>query len=266
MSGIKKIGIVFLVFIVLFIGNLYVAGLQATQRMWLILDGFCVIISICLLLKYKLPDVNKVMVTLGLSILVALSYLSNVMINPRSMLLNPIITFIGILAVYSTFDHYRRQALPFIKNGKYQPLITVLIGLGIGVLLGTVNLILAGQPVAFNFSIYNLLGSFSPAIMEELVMRTLFYALCLHFFKGKIETKAQHLTYLFMMVMPHILIHTPNLFLQMGLMGGLINTLVYVVLYGVPFALLQKKWDLSSSMLAHGIVDFIRFCFVGLPG
>ena len=266
MSGIKKISIVFLAFIVLFIGNLFVGGLLATQRMWLILDGFCVIISICLLLKYKLPDVNKVIIAFGLSILAALSYLSNVMVNPRSMLMNPIITFIGILAVYSTFNHYHKQVLPFIKNGKYQPLMTVLLGLSIGVLLGTVNLILASQPVAFNFSIYNLLGSFSPAIMEELVMRTLFYALCLHFFKGRIESRAQHLICLFMMVMPHVLIHTPNLFIQLGLIGGLINTLIYVVLYGLPFALLQKKWDLSSAMLAHGLVDFLRFCFVGLPG
>ena len=266
MSGIKKIMIIFLIFILVFIGNLYVAGVMATQRMWLILDGFCVIISICLLLKYKLPDLNKVIIAFGLSVLVALSYLSNVMINPRSMLLNPTITFIGILAVYSTFNHYHKQALPFIKNGKYQPLITILIGLSIGILLGTINLILAGQSVAFNFSIYNLLGSFSPAIMEELVMRTLFYALCLHCFKGKLETKGQHLICLFMMVVPHVLIHTPNLFIQMGVIGGMMNTLIYVILYGLPFALLQKKWDLSSAMLAHGIVDFIRFCFVGLPG
>ncbi|MFQ6860596.1 MAG: type II CAAX prenyl endopeptidase Rce1 family protein [Beduini sp.] len=266
MSGIKKIMIIFLIFILLFIGNLYIAGAMATQRMWLILDGFCVIISICLLLKYKLPDVNKVGIAFGLSILTALSYLSNVMTNPRSMLLNPIITFVGILAVYSTFDRYHKQALPFIKNGKYQPLITVFIGLSIGILLGTVNLILASQPVTFNFSIYNLLGSFSPAIMEELVMRTLFYALCLHCFKGKLETKGQHLICLFMMVMPHVLIHTPSLFIQMGVIGGMMNTLIYTVLYGLPFALLQKKWDLSSAMLAHGFVDFIRFCFVGLPG
>lgn len=265
MTGIKKIGVVFLALIVLLIGNLYIADPLATQHMWLILAGFCVIISIRLLLKYKAPATNKIMIALGLSLLVALSYLSNRVIHPRSMLMNPIITFLGILAIFTTFDRYRKHALPFVKPGKYQPIGTILIGGSVGVLLGTFNLILSGQPVAFNFSIYNLLGSFSPAIMEELVMSSLFYALCVDLLNGKLETKSQHLLCLFMMVMPHVVIHTPNLFIQFGLMGGLMNTLIYVILYALPFALLQKKWDLSPAMLAHGVVSFIRFCFVEIP-
>lgn len=36
-------------------------------------------------------------------------------------------------------------------------------------------------------------------------------------------------------------------------------------LFGLPFAILQRKRDLTSAMIAHGVVDVIRFCFLGAP-
>ena len=68
-----------------------------------------------------------------------------------------------------------------------------------------------------------------------------------------------------MMVVPHVLIHTPEAFMQGGMIGGLVSTLIYVVLFGLPFALLQRRRDLASAMIEHGTVDLIRFCLRGLP-
>lgn len=237
---------------------------MTAQGLWSCFTGLCVVISIRLLLKYKIPSTNSVYLALGLSLFVSLSYLSNIKINPRYMLLNPIITFLGILAVLSVFQAYPNKRFPIIKWGKFQPLLSIFIGGLIGGVLGIINLLIAQQTMIFNFSIYCLFGSFSPAIMEEWIMRTLFYVLCLHLFNGKLETKVQQFTCLFMMVVPHVLVHTPAVFIQYGLITGVVNIIVYVMLYGLPFALLQKKWDMTSAMLAHGIVEFLRFCFIGL--
>ena len=65
--------------------------------------------------------------------------------------------------------------------------------------------------------------------------------------------------------MPHVLIHVPEAFAQGGVVGGLVSTAIYVLLFGLPFALLQRKRDLLSAMVAHGTVDFIRFCLMGMP-
>jgi membrane protease YdiL (CAAX protease family) len=37
------------------------------------------------------------------------------------------------------------------------------------------------------------------------------------------------------------------------------------VVFGFIFAFLQKKRDVMSAMIAHGVVDWIRFCIFGLP-
>ena len=68
-----------------------------------------------------------------------------------------------------------------------------------------------------------------------------------------------------MMIVPHVLVHTPESFIGGGLINGLISTVLYIIIFGLIFAVLQKKRDITSAMIAHGTVDFIRFCFFGLP-
>lgn len=46
---------------------------------------------------------------------------------------------------------------------------------------------------------------------------------------------------------------------------GLVTTMLYVVIFGLIFTLLQQKRDLTSAMLAHGLVDCVRFSFSSLP-
>ncbi|MNI82817.1 hypothetical protein D3C73_1395710 [compost metagenome] len=62
-----------------------------------------------------------------------------------------------------------------------------------------------------------------------------------------------------------MLIHTPNAFIEKGVVGGVVSVILYVVIFGLPFAWLQKKRDVTSAMIAHGTVDCIRFLLFGLP-
>ena len=68
-----------------------------------------------------------------------------------------------------------------------------------------------------------------------------------------------------MMIIPHVLIHTPDALLTYGVVSWIINIIMLTLIFGLPFAVLQRKRDLASAMTAHGIVDVIRFAFTGLP-
>lgn len=68
-----------------------------------------------------------------------------------------------------------------------------------------------------------------------------------------------------MMVIPHVLIHIPDTFLTYGIVSGIVNIVMLSLIFGIPFAILQRKRDLLSAMIAHGTVDVIRFSFLGLP-
>jgi len=67
-----------------------------------------------------------------------------------------------------------------------------------------------------------------------------------------------------MMIMPHVMVHTPDVFINHGLISGIINNLLLALLFGLPFSLLQRKQDLTSAIIAHGVVVLIRFCAIGM--
>lgn len=85
---------------------------------------------------------------------------------------------------------------------------------------------------------------------------------------GEIKRGAQSFTVWFMMIVPHILPHilfnTANGVIN-SIVSFLISLVLYIVVFGYLFAFLQKKRDIMSAMVAHGVVDWIRFCIFGLP-
>lgn len=64
----------------------------------------------------------------------------------------------------------------------------------------------------------------------------------------------QVFTMFFMMCMPHTVAHG----------YALIETIILCLLFGVPFTILQRKRDITSAMISHGIVDVIRFMLFGI--
>lgn len=73
-------------------------------------------------------------------------------------------------------------------------------------------------------------------------------AFCVWYADGKMNF-FQKFTMYFMMCVPHAAVHG----------YPLPETIVLSVLFGLPFAFLQKKRDIASAMVSHGIVDAVRF-------
>ncbi|HOA80829.1 MAG TPA: hypothetical protein PKK61_07185 [Defluviitaleaceae bacterium] len=86
--------------------------------------------------------------------------------------------------------------------------------------------------------------SINPAIKEEILYRTVFYALCLSAVNGELTTKGERFTYYFMMMIPHILPHTANSFQYFTLnefVVWFISIILYAVIFGSIFTILQKN-------------------------
>ncbi len=264
--------LMFGIFCVLFAANNIIAGANVTSRAWLLLEVWVFILDIILLATYKFPSKKYVYISCILGIAVMLTYIDMSVVekdwNNLSIFIAPVLTALSAMASFRVFEKYPEKAIHiFKKNNKKSIVISILLGLAFGVVWGIINYILMNQndEASFRFSIHCFLVSLSPAIMEEIAMRTIFYAFCASLMKDKEESQFYKFTFWFMMILPHVLVHAPEAYIEGGLISGLIVTALYVLIFGLIFAILQKKRDLASAMIAHGTVDFIRFCFFGLP-
>lgn len=266
--SMTSIWIMFSIFIIIFIVSLFItSNLNPSQRIWNALNLWSILLATILLTKYKLPPTKQICTSAILALLVAIAY-----INTPTALFSGVkgfvITLIVSLSIFSTLSNMSKNKLVILRNrSKKEVGVSISIGILFGAVWGGINyiLMLSNQQPEFHLSINNFLLSLSPAIYEELVCRTLFFVFCLHLLQGQTPTKWQQFTCWFMMVVPHVMPHTPNSFLQGGLIGGIITTLLYVIIFGLPFAILQRKRDVTSAMIGHGLVDTIRFSFFGLP-
>ena len=64
----------------------------------------------------------------------------------------------------------------------------------------------------------------------------------------------QKFTMYFMACVPHAAVHG----------YPIKETIVLCVLFGLPFTILQKKRDITSAMISHGLVDAVRFMVTGI--
>ena len=118
---------------------------------------------------------------------------------------------------------------------------------------GVTIVFISGESAVFQFSFWNLLLCLNPAIYEEMAFRAVFMAFCVWYAEGEMSLFRKFTMY-FMMCVPHAAVHG----------YPLIETLVLSILFGLPFALLQKKRDIASAMISHGIVDAVRFTLTGI--
>lgn len=148
---------------------------------------------------------------------------------------------------------------------------SVLAAVMVGVVLGIINLLPAGLPLASaKPSLKAFVFALNPGIFEEVAFRLFLYALSIYLLGGQITTKKERIWVYVLLVVPHALVHVPDqcfidgrLRIDLGVL--IINPAYHVLVFGLPFALLTLKRDLTSAMIAHGLVDFIRFVVLGLP-
>lgn len=253
------------VFLVVFIINLFIKiniSITATQRMWLLTDILLIITATVVLIKNRLPKPKYIIISAALALVMFIAY--------RGFNFSSVKCFIGVflcaMAAFSIFSRYPGKEIKLLKSVSAKGIIiTVVIALVVGALLGTINLFTSGQKLEPKFDILCLVTALSPAIYEEVCFRFFTFALMLYLLKGSINTKGEAFFVYVFMIFPHAIMHTPDVFISSGAINGIITALFLSLLFGLPFALLARKRDLTSAMVSHGLVDFIRFIFLGLP-
>ena len=261
-NGLIKIWLAFIGFIALFLINFGLkTNISYTAMMWLILDVCVLIFSILMLIRNRIPKRKQILISLMFGLLMFVSYQEISLSSARVFLT----TFVCSLAMFSIFNIYENNSVKILKLTTLKSiLVSIILGFIVGVALGIINVFLNSGTPNLSIKLAYFLTALSPAIYEEIAFRTFIYALCLYMLKGKINTNIEKFTCYFMMIIPHVMIHTPEQFINYGFVSGIIGILILALLFGLPFAILQRKRDIISAMIAHGIVDIIRFCFFGI--
>ncbi|NMB01641.1 MAG: CPBP family intramembrane metalloprotease [Firmicutes bacterium] len=254
-----KLRRVFIAFLTVFILNLVfplIGSASKTQRLWLLVNIIVSILALALLRNEKLPSRRSVVLGAALAILVGIT-------SPVAA----VTTFLAFVAATRIFE---------LTDGKLsllrRPLRrSILWGVGVGFPLGVINLFLAGgQTLRFAPSFYAFLVSLNPGISEEIIYRFFIYAFSVYLLDGRITTRKETIWVYVLMIVPHVLMHFPDLYFVNGVLHFdlgtlLIGPVILGVLFGLPMTLLMVNRDLTAAMITHTVVDLIRFIFLGLP-
>ncbi|SHH33171.1 CAAX protease self-immunity [Clostridium collagenovorans DSM 3089] len=148
----------------------------------------------------------------------------------------------------------------FKNNKKNTFLITLILIFVIGGILAGINTLLAMSSISINvsFKIKWILDALCAGVFEEIFFRLFFFAICVYLVKNQELSKLQNILCYVIMVVPHVLIHFNLQTFNVS------NMIVLSVLFGMPFALMQRKANLVSAIGAHAFVDFMRFCLLGV--
>ena len=157
------------------------------------------------------------------------------------------------LAVFSVMEKQGGYAL-ISDRGRHPFMVSIAVSAAAGLVLSAVNIWISGEKIDPDFSPWYLLLTLNPAIFEEMAYRAIFMAYFVFFARNEKMAGAEVFTMVFMMCVPHTVIHG----------YGFAETLVLCLLFGLPFSLLQMKRDIASAMISHGIVDAVRFMLIGI--
>lgn len=239
---------------VLFLPQLFF-GLASGLDNWLILEIISAALSFWLIRKNGLPSRHYLKISILFAALASAAYFGyrqTASILIYGLFRAGIPTLLASFAVFSVMEKMGGFDL-FSRKGPFASFTSILIGLAVGVVLSVVNLFLSGEKVEVHFTMWNLFLSLNPAIFEEMACRAIFMAYCV-FYSGKKKMNLWEVfTTYFMMSVPHSLSHG----------YGPAETLVLSLIFGLPFAFLQRKRDINSAMISHGFVDAVRFSLLG---
>ncbi len=221
---------------------------------WVVLSLETCGLAIALLIKAGKPSKKYIYIAAIMSVVSTVAYLGYqktpwiVLYGLRA----GIPTLLCSLAVFSVMEKTGAYAL-VSRKGKFPVITSISIGIAVGAILSVVNTMIADNDISFVFSLDKLLLSLNPAIYEEMACRAIYMAFCIWHADEKVNLFEAFSMY-FMMCVPHAAVHG----------YPLVQTLTLTVLFGLPFDIVQRKRDITSAMISHGLVDAVRFTLTGI--
>lgn len=210
---------------------------------------FILIISILIILKYK-TNIKKSDLIVGTCFAV--------LCMPSNFLI-AIFVIPSYIASICVFKDSKVNISLFYNNKKYNMLKTIICIFVIGGILAGVNvlLVLSSTTLNITFQINWLFDALRAGIFEEICFRMFFFAICVLITENIALSRRQNFLCYAIMVFPYVLLHF-NQGVDLG------SVVMLALLYGLPFAIMQRKQNLISAIGAHSMVDLVRFVLLGI--
>ncbi len=265
LSGWAGVGLMAIGFAALYLLNFIVplANSNYTTRIWdwteLALAGGALVVIVA---RWRAIRRTPALFGAGLGLVSGISYF----LDDRSLrgaVTEGVAVWLTFVAGTVLFQSLKENIVPAFQ----MPIKKIMRGLVFGILLAIPlaavnNLFFYLQNGAPQFQ--NLMLSaaeaLSPGIHEEAVFRYFILAACFTLLRGSAQPRLAWIAAIAMAVVPHSLLHLPDLFLTNPWMaiGMLAAT---SLLFGLPMALLQVKRSYESAVAFHWFIDFARFFF-----
>ena len=170
------------------------------------------------------------------------------------------LTFIAGTLLFQTLKEHTIAAFrPPLADFARRLGVGILLALPLAVLNNFYFYLQNGAPQFRNILI-SAAEALSPGIHEEAVFRYFILAVCFTLLRHSAHRRLALATGVALAVIPHSLLHLPDLFLENpGMATGLLAATS--LLFGLPMALLQIKRSFESAVVFHWFIDFARFLF-----
>ncbi len=171
----------------------------------------------------------------------------------------------GLCAAAAFYAGCRLYELAEVENVSVQGSFTdsvryFFLGAAVSVPLALLNVLYfsLNRRIYVRNVLYSAVFALKPAIAEEVVFRFFLLAYAYYLMHGKPNKCFQNICIYALLVVPHELLHYPDMILESPALGIGMSILGSAV-FGLPMALLMKRKNLQMAAGLHWFIDFVRF-------
>lgn len=141
---------------------------------------------------------------------------------------------------------YSSVDVPIFKGKIFKGILeSITFTIIFGGVLGIINLFLgmSQHKLSLSFSYIHLITTLRAGVSEEIAFRLFMFAICVYLLNGNPKSKTENFLCYIIKVIPHVLLHFPDAIATTGISSIMESVIILSLLFGLPFALLQRKKD-----------------------
>ena len=264
-SGWVGVGLMALGFVGLYLANYIVplANTNYTTRIWDWTElALAIMALIVIAFQWRIIRAPTIWIGAALGIVSGWSYLLDDS-SLRGGVTEGIAVLLTFIAGTVLFQNMKDSAVTAFGQTRFVMARNLGFGLLLAIPLAALNnffFFLQNGAPRFQNIFVSAAEALSPGIHEEAVFRYFVLAVCFTLLQGSIHLRLATVAAIVMAVVPHSLLHLPDLFLENPVMAVAMLTATSL-LFGLPMALLQVKRSFEAAVAFHWFIDFIRFWF-----
>jgi hypothetical protein len=228
------------------------------SRIWIWTEALIALVALYYIARSRVIEWKQIVVSLllGLVCFSVLFFDDEFQIGVQTGVIVAIV-FYGGCRLFEWTDYKNRSTGIGLASGMKYFLVGVVISIPLA-LLNVAYFYFTQESVQGGDFLFSAALALNPAISEEIIFRFFLLAYACRLLRGRVTERFFTVFAYILMVVPHSLIHLPDLFLESPL-GALAMLLLTCVFFGLPMALLMKRKNVQAAIGLHWFIDFMRF-------